>query len=124
MILGIGTDIVETQRISAVLSKYSERFLQRILTPREREYCERLKNPVGSIAARWAAKEAVSKAIGTGIGEIGWLDIEIRNHPSGKPEVVFSPRTKRIMGKTMVLISLSHCEAYATATAIWIEMKE
>src|SRR5580704_233781 len=89
MILGIGIDIIEVARIEASHEKFGERFLNRILLPDEISYCLSHRKPGPFLAARFAAKEAVSKAFGTGIGaELGWQDIEIRRRESGEPYVV------------------------------------
>jgi len=100
MILGIGTDIIEVARIRSSHEKFGERFLTRILLPSEIEYCLSHKDPGPFIAARFAAKEAVSKAFGTGIGKsLGWLDIEVRRKESGEPYV-------QLHGKGLELIAL------------------
>ena len=78
MILGVGTDLIEIARIAESIRRYGERFLRRIFTPREIEYCQRKKNAAESFAARFAAKEAGAKALGTGISRgVGWLELEV-----------------------------------------------
>lgn len=120
MILGIGNDIVEVARIKAVLKRYPQRFLQRILTPYEQEYCLKYKDPALHLAGRFAAKEAVVKALGTGFSQgLSWLDIEIRNDAKGKPAAFFSSFAKELFGDLNLHISISHCHQYATAFAIW-----
>ena len=122
MILGLGTDIVEVARIQAAFEKSGVRFLQRILLPDERAYCLAYKTPAPHLAVRFAAKEAVSKAFGTGIGgKISWLDIEVCRKPGGEPFVALHGKGKKLFeerGAKNLVISLSHTENYATAVAI------
>ena len=122
MILGTGIDIIEVARIAASHEKFGERFLNRILLPAEIAYCLTHRRPAPFLAARFAAKEAVSKAFGTGIGKpLGWQDIEIRRHDSGEPFVVLHSKGQTLFearGAKKLHISLSHTEVYAAATAI------
>ena len=122
MILGLGIDIIEVARIHASLEKFGERFGQKVLLPGEIAYCLSHKNPSPFVAARFAAKEAVSKAFGTGIGEhIGWQDIEIVRKDSGEPYVVLHGKGKELFkarkGKNL-LISITHTEQYAAVVAV------
>lgn len=120
MIFGVGTDLVEIVRIRQAIEK-NPRFLQKVYTEEEIGYCRRKKNPWQSFAARFAAKEAVSKAFGTGLGKIGLLDIEVINKPSGQPQIILHGEAERFAkehGIGSVHISLSHSEVYAIATAI------
>ena len=88
-ILGTGVDIVETSRIAGSIERHGERFLARVFLDGERLYCGKMAAPERCYAARFAAKEAVSKAFGTGIGvSLGWLDIEVRRKASGEPFVI------------------------------------
>lgn len=120
MILGIGNDIIEVARIKAVFTRYSEKFLNRIFTSYEQEYCLKHKEPALHLAGRFAAKEAIAKALGTGFSQkLGWLDIEIRNDGKGKPAAYLSPLAQEIFGDLSLHISISHCREYATAFAIW-----
>lgn len=120
MILGIGNDIVEVARIKTVLKRYEERFLNRIFTPYEQKYCLKRKEPALHLAGRFAAKEAVVKALGTGFSEgLSWLDIDIQQDPKGKPTIYFSPLAKELFNDPFVQVSISHCHQYATAFAIW-----
>lgn len=120
MILGIGNDIVEVARIKAVFSRYPRRFLDRIFTSYEQDYCLKRKEPALHLAGRFAAKEAIVKALGTGFSQgLSWLDIEIRNDLQGKPAVFFSLFAKELFGDLKLHISISHCHQYATAFAIW-----
>ena len=90
-IIGTGIDIVESARLAESIQRHGERFLARVFTEGERQYCAAMKKPETFYAARFAAKEAVSKAFGTGIGaQLGWLDIEVRRKASGEPFVVLS----------------------------------
>jgi holo-[acyl-carrier protein] synthase len=122
MILGTGIDIVEVDRIRGSFEKFGERFVNRILCPAEITYCLKHRDPAPYLAARFAAKEAISKAFGTGIGaELGWQDMEIGRKPSGEPFVILHANGVRLLaarqGRTMHL-SLSHTQTYAAAVAI------
>ena len=122
MILGVGIDIIEVPRIEASYQKFGERFLQRILRPDEISYCLSHKHAGPHLAARFAAKEAVSKAFGTGIGsQLGWQDMEVKRKDSGEPYVVLygaGLELFRKRGAKAILISLSHTANHATAVAI------
>jgi holo-[acyl-carrier protein] synthase len=121
-IFGTGIDIVETARIAESIRRHGERFLARIFTDGERQYCAAMKKPETFYAARFAAKEAVSKAFGTGIGaQLGWLDIEVRRKASGEPFVVLhgdGAATARRLGISEIRLSISHSEHYAVAHAL------
>ena len=122
MILGVGIDIIEVTRVAASYEKFGDRFVNRILFPDEIAYCRSHKNPAPFLAARFAAKEAISKAFGTGIGAaLGWQDMEIRRKESGEPFVILHGKGKELFasrGAKQLLISLSHTQNYAAATAI------
>ncbi len=122
MILGTGIDIIEVARIASSFEKFGERFVNRILLPDEISYCLSHKNPAPFLAVRFAAKEAISKAFGTGIGAaLGWQDMEIRRKESGEPYVVLHGKGRKLFesrGAKQLLISLSHTENYAAASAI------
>jgi holo-[acyl-carrier protein] synthase len=122
VILGTGIDIIEVTRIAASYEKFGERFVNRILLPDEIAYCLTHKNPAPFLAARFAAKEAISKAFGTGIGAaLGWQDMEICKKESGEPFVVLHGKGKTLFemrGAKQLLVSLSHAEHYAAATAV------
>jgi holo-[acyl-carrier protein] synthase len=122
MILGTGIDIIEVKRIAASYEKFGERFVNRILLPGEIAYCLSHKMPGPFLAARFAAKEAISKAFGTGIGAaLGWQDMEIRRKESGEPFVVLHGKGEQLFaarGAKRLLVSLSHTANYAAATAI------
>jgi holo-[acyl-carrier protein] synthase len=121
-VLGIGVDLVECTRIQRAIDRFGDRFLHRVFTDGEIEYSMSMKFPARHLAARFAAKEAVSKAFGTGIGKaMGWRDIDIRKKPSGEPFLVFSGPAKQLAerrGVSLVLITLSHTEHHATATIV------
>src|SRR2546422_10266283 len=110
MILGLGIDIIEGARIQASYERFGDRFLKRVLRPDEVAYCLSHKNPAPFLAARFAAKEAVSKAFGTGIGsQLGWQDIEVRHRESGQPFVVLHGDGQKLLeqrGGRVVHLSL------------------
>jgi holo-[acyl-carrier protein] synthase len=122
MILGTGIDIIEVARVASSYERFGDRFVNRILLPGEIAYCLSHKAPGPFLAARFAAKEAVSKAFGTGIGaSLGWRDIEIRRKDSGEPFVVLHGKGKKLFRSRRakrLLVSLSHTAHYAAATAI------
>ena len=121
-IIGIGTDIIETPRIAQMIERHGELFLLRVFTPYEVEYCSARKAATQHYAGRWAAKEAVLKALGTGWSRgITWRDVEVRNEIGGKPHIVLDGGAldvSRRLGIEQMLISISHCRAYATAYAL------
>ena len=122
MILGVGTDIIEVERIRASHLQFGERFLKRILRPEEIAYCFSHKDPAPFLAARFSAKEAMSKAFGTGIGrQLGWQDMEVRRKESGQPYVVLhdggESLFKQLQARALHL-SLSHTNFYASAVAV------
>jgi len=123
-ILGHGIDLVECSRIEHVWKEHPERFLERILTPAERDYCTKMKNAVTHIAGRFAAKEAILKVLGTGWrGPISWTDIEILNDGLGQPVVTLSGACREIAqrrGITGVLLSITHTQTHAAASAIGV----
>ena len=122
MILGVGIDIIEVARIQSSHEQFGERFLKRILHPNEIACCLSHKTPAPFLAARFAAKEAISKAFGTGIGaQLGWQDMEVARKDSGEPYVILHERGQKLLqsrGARLVLISLSHTAAHAAAVAI------
>ena len=113
-----GVDIIEISRVGEVLERYGRRFLERIYTPDEIAYCrERPPN----LAARFAAKEATMKALGTGVRGVGWKDIEVVRRPSGAPAIVLRGRAKaraRLLGVEEISVSLSHSREYAVAFVV------
>jgi holo-[acyl-carrier protein] synthase len=122
MVLGVGTDLIEIARIAESVRRYGDRFLGRIFTPREIEYCQRKKNAAESFAARFAAKEAGAKALGTGISHgVGWLELEVVREPSGKPGLQLSGRAAERaarFGVARVSLSLTHSGALALAVVV------
>lgn len=122
MILGTGIDIIEVDRIRHSYESFGERFLNRILVPQEIEYCLTFKNPAPNLAARFAAKEAISKAFGTGIGEfLGWKDMEVGKRDSGQPFVILHGKGKTLLDRmkgSRIHLSLSHTSVYACAVAV------
>jgi holo-[acyl-carrier protein] synthase len=122
MIIGTGIDIIEVARIRASYEKFGERFAGRILLAPEMEYCKSHKDPAPFIAARFAAKEAVSKAFGTGIGaSIGWQDIEVKRRETGEPYLVLHGKGAELFkarAATRIHLSLSHTQQHATAISI------
>ena len=121
-IIGIGMDIVETKRIGESLERFGDRFLHRVFLDGEIAYVQKMKFPHLHLAARFAAKEAISKAFGTGIGkEIGWRDMEIVREPSGQPRVVLHGRAveyAKSRGVLEIHVSLSHTAEYGAASAV------
>ena len=121
-VLGIGVDLVECARIERSLDRFGEKFLHRIFTKGEIEYSMSMKFPARHLAARFAAKEAVSKAFGTGIGKsMGWRDIDVHKKPSGEPFLVFTGGAEKLAkerGVTNALITLSHSDLHAVATIV------
>jgi holo-[acyl-carrier protein] synthase len=123
-VIGIGTDIVECDRIGQMLQKHGDTFLQRVFTPDEIAYCSRHQIPDQHYAGRWAAKEAVLKVLGTGWAKgIQWTDVEVVRDAAGAPSIRLENRAAEIAKELQirsVLISISHCKAFATAFAIGI----
>jgi holo-[acyl-carrier protein] synthase len=121
-ILGIGVDLVETARITASIERFGDRFLQRVFTEAEIRHCKAMKHSPRHFGARFAAKEAVSKAFGTGLGEIlGWTEIEVIRQESGAPSIRLHGNARAHAEKLKVadiFISLSHSENYSVANAI------
>jgi holo-[acyl-carrier protein] synthase len=122
MILGIGVDIIEVERIRGVHERFGDRFLTRFLCPTELAYCAGYRQPAPHWAARFAAKEAISKAFGTGIGsELGWLDMEVLRHPTGQPYAVLHGKGSTLLrerGGEALHLTLSHTAQHAVAMAV------
>jgi holo-[acyl-carrier protein] synthase len=123
-IIGVGVDLVENERMSDVLAKHGRRFKDRVFLPGEQAYCETRGSCARHYAGRFAVKEAVSKAFGTGVGhQLGWRDIEVVRADSGAPSVRLSEKAEafsRSQGVDRILISLSHTRHYAVAQALLI----
>jgi holo-[acyl-carrier protein] synthase len=124
-VFGIGIDVVENARIAEVIRSHGQRFLDRVYQPGEIEYCRSMRDPAPHFAARFAAKEAISKAFGTGFAHrINWRDIEVRRKASGEPFVVLHAGAAELANRLnieTVLVSLSHSQAYAVANALLLK---
>jgi holo-[acyl-carrier protein] synthase len=122
MLIGTGIDVVEIERIARSIERYGGRFLERIYTDSEIAYCHRRKNCAESFAARFAAKEAAAKAIGTGIQHgLTWTELEVRRAPGQRPAMHFSGRALDIaekLGVKRVSLSLTHGKSVAIATVM------
>jgi len=121
IVLGLGCDLIEVERIRGVLDRQGERFLQRVFTEEERAYCQGMKFPHKHFAARWAAKEAVSKAFTTGIGShLDWTSVSVYHGSRQEPLVRLDAKGEALLrqvGGTNVLLSLSHIDTHAVAVA-------
>jgi holo-[acyl-carrier protein] synthase len=123
-ILGIGTDITECLRVARMIERHGEMFISRVYTPEEIRYCQNRKQATQYFTGRWAAKEAILKALGIGWRRgITWRDIEIRSEPGGGPVVAVRGGVKDVVGQlgiAQLLVSISHCRTHATAYALAI----
>lgn len=121
-VLGIGVDIVECLRIAQMIERHGERFIERVYAPVEIEYCRSRRAATQHYAGRWAAKESVMKALGTGwVRGVNWTDIEIQNEPGGKPSVFFRGGVRDLveaLGIAEMQLTLSHCRSHAVAMAL------
>jgi holo-[acyl-carrier protein] synthase len=122
MIVGTGIDITEVPRIAAAIERFGERFLNRVYTAKEIAYCRSKKNAVERFAARFAAKEAGMKAIGTGLRQgVTWHDVEVGREPGGRPTIIFSGRAAEFaakLGAKRAHLSITHLEQTAIASVI------
>jgi holo-[acyl-carrier protein] synthase len=122
MIVGIGVDLCEVERIEAAIARHGERFLTRIYTPAERAYCESKPNRMERFAGRFAAKEAAMKAIGTGWSRgVGWRDFEVKRAASGQPVIAFHGVARTIalgLGVGRALVSITHTKSMAMAQVV------
>jgi holo-[acyl-carrier protein] synthase len=122
MIVGSGIDLVEIERIQHSIDRYGSRFLDRVYTPAEQAYCLRKRKAAESFAARFAAKEAGAKALGTGISfGVNWLEIEVVRAPGGRPTLRFHGRAAQIaaaMGVARSALSITHTAALAMASVV------
>lgn len=117
-VLSTGVDIIEIERIAATIARWQDRFLRRVYTEAEVRYC---RGRVAELAVRFAGKEAISKALGTGLRGVGWREMEIVPDALGKPLVVLHGRAREraaLLGLTHFAISLSHSQAYAVAMVV------
>jgi len=125
ILIGLGCDLIETERIRGVLEKHGERFLKRVFTEEERVYCSGLKYPHKHYAARWAAKEAVSKAFTTGIGEhLEWTSVSVYHGSRKEPLVRLDAKGAALLasvGATHVWLTLSHIDSHAMAVAALVK---
>ena len=125
-IFGIGIDVIEVARVEAAIEAFGDRFLSRIFTEAEKEYCRKQNRPAVHFAARWSAKEATSKALGTGIGEaLSWKDMEVVRRQTGEPEMVLNGdglAFSRQQGIEQIKISLTHAKNYAAANAVALSL--
>lgn len=120
MAKGLGTDIIEIQRLRKSIERHGQHFLDRLFTQKEQDYCYKYQDSVPHFAGRFAAKEAVVKALGTGFGsQVQWHEIEILGDALGKPIVYLSSAVNHRFENPSILISISHCNEYATAVALW-----
>ncbi len=116
--LTVGIDLVEIERIEQTASRFGDRFLERVFTPGERAYCD---GRATALAARWAAKEAAAKALGTGIGDVGWREVEVVTEAGGRPVLRLYGRAAEIaaaQGLAELAVSLSHTRTHAVACVV------
>jgi holo-[acyl-carrier protein] synthase len=122
MVLGLGTDLIEIERIQASMDRFGERFLERVFTAGEIAYCKRKKQPAESLAARFAAKEAGAKALGTGISRgVSWKEIEVTREVGERPMLHFNGRAGELaeaMGVRRAQLTLSHSRKLAIAMVV------
>ena len=121
-IIGIGTDITECLRIARMIERHGELFINRVYTADEVRYCQSRRQATQHFTARWAAKQAVLKALGISVRRgLPWTDIEIRKAPSGRADVAVRGAIKEHverLGVAEVLVSIAHCRTHATAYAM------
>jgi holo-[acyl-carrier protein] synthase len=122
LIVGTGIDMAEVERVGAALERFGERFLGRVFTPAEIAYCRSKPNAVERFAARFAAKEAALKAIGTGWRRgVAWKEVEVGRMPGGRPTILFHGKAAefaRALGATRASLSLTHTKEHAIAQVI------
>jgi holo-[acyl-carrier protein] synthase len=122
MIVGSGIDLAEIGRIKQSIDRYGSRFLNRIFTSAEQAYCLRTRNSAESFAARFAAKEAGAKALGTGISQgVNWLEIEVVRQPGGRPTLKLYGRAAQFaqrLGVAHVALSITHTTGLAMASVV------
>lgn len=124
-LLGLGNDIIEIQRIRKSIEKYKDHFLDRLFSAKEKEYCFKFQDPAPHFAARFCAKEAASKALGTGFGaDLSWRDLEVQKEPIGKPFFLLSEKANERFDHPLLLLSMSHSHEYAMATVLWISSSQ
>ena len=119
MIKGIGVDIIEIDKIQRSIEQSGDAFLQKIFTPLEIAYCNAKHNRQQHFAARFAAKEAVTKALSTGwTGEFSWKDIEVMNDSSGQPRITLHGKLKDTLASCSVFVTISHSESHVVAVVL------
>ncbi len=122
LVIGVGTDLIEIDRIERSVERFGDAFLDRIYTPGEIAYCQRKKNATESFAARFAAKEAGAKALGTGISRgVSWKEFEVRRLPGQRPELHLSGRAEQIarqLGIRRISLSLAHARLLSIAVVV------
>ena len=123
MIVGMGIDIAEVERVKAAIERHGEAFLRRVYTPRERQYCEKFKNKYERYAGRFAAKEATMKALGTGWSRgVRWVDVEVVRQGGGRPTISLAGEAAKVasaLGVERVALSITHTSAQAFAQVIF-----
>ncbi|MBU6384212.1 MAG: holo-ACP synthase [Verrucomicrobia bacterium] len=119
-IKGLGIDLIEVERIRQSIERHGQAFLDRLFSHNEQSYCLKFKDAAPHFAGRFAAKEAIAKALGTGFGkELSWLDIEVLDNENGKPVVGFSDEAQKRFHAPQVMVSISHTHTHATSVAMW-----
>jgi holo-[acyl-carrier protein] synthase len=122
LVIGIGTDIIEIARIERSVERFGDAFLERVFTAGEIAYCQRKRNAAESLAARFAAKEAGAKALGTGISRgVSWREFEVRRDPGQRPELHLSGRAAEIasrLGIRHISLSLTHSRSISMAVVV------
>jgi holo-[acyl-carrier protein] synthase len=125
ILIGLGCDMIEVERVRGVLQRQGEKFLERVFTEEERAYCSRMAQPHKHYAARFAAKEAVSKCFSTGIGaELGWRSVSVFHGERHQPLVRLDAQGEallRVVGATHIHLTLSHTETMAMAVAVLLD---
>jgi holo-[acyl-carrier protein] synthase len=123
LIVGLGVDIAEVERIKAAIERHGEIFLRRVYTAREREYCERFKNKFERYAGRFAAKEAAMKALGTGWARgVRWVDVEVVRQKGGRPTMALAGEAGKVaerLGVKNIVLSITHTGTQALAQVIF-----
>jgi len=120
MTQGLGSDIIEISRMRTSIERHGLHFLNRLFSKKEQDYCYKFQDPAPHFAGKFAAKEAIAKALGTGFGsDLAWHDVEVLNDERGKPSVFFSEVAKARFHNPKIKVSVSHCTSYAMAVALW-----
>ncbi len=118
-VFGVGIDLVQVERIRRTLARFPDRFRSRVFTAGEIEFCEHVTHRHLSYAGRFAAKEAFSKALGTGLrGAINWNEVEVRDNERSRPTIVVTGRAAQLLGSKRVHVSITHLDDYAAAVVV------